>query len=239
MILSTELAVKILLIILTLFFITYVLVKRFIYFRPVSEFLELEEPYTEIKIRHLHGWILENGNDKIVIYCPGNNNNISYRQRKIKMLHDMNLNVLIFDYSGFGKSSGIPNEQQTYDDACLITSMVLQKYDKNNIIIFGEQIGSAVAIYVARRYNIQTIILKSPLLSINYMFNENIRKFFGKFFTEFSTDSYLNGYTGRSLILYTYDDNVDKLLLLCTDKIVFSDELNIPWQDVKRFIYNN
>jgi len=234
-----EIIIKIILILLVIIFITIILIKRFAYFQPKHKFLEIQENYKEIKIKHLYGWLLTNNNNKIIIYCPGNDFNISYRQEKIKMLHNMNYDVLIFDYSGFGNSYGIPNEQQIYDDVCLITAMTLQKYTKSQIIFYGEQIGCSVATYAARRYNINTLILESPLKNIKYIFNNKIFIFLGNFFTEFNTSSYLNGYQGRTLILYNnYDHNIDDLLLLCTDKIIFNNDNSLPYEEIKRFIDN-
>ena len=149
----------------------------------------------------------------------------------------MNYNVLIFDYSGFGRSSGIPNEQQLYEDSCLITSTVLQKYNSKNIILYGEQLGCSIATYIARRYNIPTLILESPLPSIKYIFTEKIRKLFSVFFTEFNTELYLNGYKGRTLILYDNDNDINNLLNLATTKILITQYDNLPL-GIKNFIEN-
>lgn len=231
---------KITLIIIVLIFITTILTKRFVYFSPKHEFLDIQENYTEFKLNNLYGWLFENSNPKIIIYFSGNDRNISYRQNKILSLHAMNYNVLIFDYSGFGRSSGIPNEQQLYEDSCLITSTVLQKYNSDQIVLYGEQLGCSIATYIARRYNIPTLILESPLPNIKYIFTERIRKFFSIFFTEFNTELYLNGYKGRTLILYDLNDNtINNLLLLATDKIVITDNNNLPFLNIKNFIENH
>ena len=233
----TDLILKLILVILVLIFITTILIKRFIYFMPTQNFLDTQEKYIEIKLRHLYGWLLENSNNaKIIIYFPNNSDNISYRQNKIRMLHNIGYNVLIFDYSGFGRSSGIPNEQQLYDDACSIVSMALQKYNKHQITLYGEQIGAPIATYAARRYNILSLILESPLPNIKYIFNHKIRKYFGIFFNEFSTELYLNGYNGRTLILHMSDTTINNLLSLCTDEIVFTHETELPLEKIKQFI---
>ena len=230
---------KLILVLIVLIFIITILVKRFVYFSPKHEFLELQENYNDFKVHNLYGWIIENNNPKIIIYFSGNDKNISYRQNKIRSLYEMNYNVLIFDYSGFGRSSGIPNEQQLYEDSCLITSNVLQKYDSKNIILYGEQLGCSIATYIARRYNIPTLILESPLPSIKYIFTEKIRKFFSVFFTEFNTELYLNGYKGRTLILYDNDNDNDitNLLLLATNKILITQHDNLSL-GIKNFIEN-
>ncbi len=233
-----EIIFKLLLIIIVLIFIATILAKRFAYFSPKHEFLELQETYTDFRVHNLYGWIIENNNPKIIIYFSGNDKNISYRQNKIRYLYNMNYNVLIFDYSGFGKSCGIPNEQQLYEDACLITSTVLQKYNSNQIVLYGEQLGCSIATYIARRYNIHTLILESPLPSIKYIFTEKIRKFFSVFFTEFNTELYLNGYKGRALILYTNDIDITNLLLLSTHKMIITDSDNLPFLSIKNFIEN-
>ena len=62
--------------------------------------------------------------NKVILYCHGNAGNISYYDRKIITLRDLGFNILIFDYSGYGKSSGIPSEQQFYNDASYMVSML-------------------------------------------------------------------------------------------------------------------
>ncbi|HON78637.1 MAG TPA: alpha/beta hydrolase, partial [Spirochaetota bacterium] len=66
----------------------------------------------------IHGWWVPAKHEKgTVLFCHGNAGNISHRLGTVKILNAMDLNVLIFDYRGFGKSEGSPSEKGTYRDA--------------------------------------------------------------------------------------------------------------------------
>ncbi len=81
----------------------------------------------------------------------------------------MNHSVLIFDYSGFGQSRGVPNEQLCYANASLFVEYLVRRgYSLQNIIPYGESMGAAVAAYVTRKYNLPKIILESSLPGMKY-----------------------------------------------------------------------
>ena len=62
--------VKFFLVIITIFFLAILLIKRFMYFRPSSHFVSTTEPYKTIRVGHLHGWLLESADsDKIILLC--------------------------------------------------------------------------------------------------------------------------------------------------------------------------
>ena len=60
----------------------------------------------------LHGWYLPHHNPRaVVLFCHGNAGNISYRAEMLRALHDLvGVSVLIFDYRGYGRSEGKPDE---------------------------------------------------------------------------------------------------------------------------------
>lgn len=244
----TETLIKISLVIIVIIFISLVLIKRFIYFRPSSYFQITQEPYKVIRHNHLYGWLLENNNDKIVLFCHGNNGNISNRENKIRELHNLGYSVLIFDYSGYGKSSGIPSEQQLYDDASSMVALLLrQNYTPNQIILYGETIGAPIATYAARRYSVDTLILESPLPSMKILIENKypMGSLYSFLFPEFDTAAYLNGYKGKSLIMHSVTDevipytSVTHLFQTCTQHLQLDGSHNhpiIPWNQIKTFI---
>ncbi|MCK5218831.1 alpha/beta hydrolase, partial [bacterium] len=66
-------------------------------------------PYEEVYFRAqdgetLHAWFIPAKNPiATVLYCHGNAGNISHRLHRVKFFHDMGINLLIFDYRGYGK----------------------------------------------------------------------------------------------------------------------------------------
>lgn len=244
---NNESIIKLGLIILVLIISAVLIIKRFVYFQPTSQFVPTQENYKEVNQGHINGWFLESTSDKVVLFCHGNAGNISHREGKVSSINQLGYSVLIFDYSGYGRSKGIPSEQQCYDDASTMVALLLQKYQPHNIIIYGESLGGPVAVYAARRYRIPTIILDSPLPGIKILIKSKFPtlSFLSFLFSEFDTEAYLNGYKGRSLMLHSKMDEIipynstTSLQRYVTQLISINGTHNnpqIPWVEIKRFI---
>ncbi len=107
-----------------------------------------------------------------LLFCHGNAGNISDRLDSIRIMHVLRLNVLIFDYRGFGQSQGAPDEQGTYADADAAWDylVTVRKIAPQAILIFGRSLGSAVAAETAVRHpDAGGLILESGFTSIAEM----------------------------------------------------------------------
>jgi len=223
-------------------------VKRFAYFKPSYEFLAPRDNYKDIYEGNLHAWYKKGKSGKVILFCHGNAGNLSYRQDKLQQFSKMGHSVLIFDYSGFGRSKGIPNEQLCYNNACMFVEYLgILGYEKQNIIPYGESMGAAVASYIARRYNLPKLVIDSGLPSISKLIRSwNIFLIiFVPIFTEFNTLKYLQGYKGQSLIFHSVHDEIIPYALtnefqhLATTFISTKGSHNdpeIPWEQIKDFI---
>ncbi|CAF4695797.1 unnamed protein product, partial [Rotaria sp. Silwood2] len=62
-----------------------------------------------------------------------------------------NINILLFDYRGYGKSTGAPSEAGLYTDALAVYNYVRKRNDINQqkIFLFGRSLGGAVALHLA------------------------------------------------------------------------------------------
>ncbi|KAH7674378.1 putative alpha/beta hydrolase protein [Dioscorea alata] len=104
-----------------------------------------------------------------VLYSHGN-------AADLGQLHDLfcelsahlRVNLLGYDYSGYGCSSGKPSEQNTYADIeaayrCLVESYRTQAED---IILYGQSVGSGPTLELAIRLpRLRAVVLHSPILS--------------------------------------------------------------------------
>jgi len=66
----------------------------------------------------------------------------------------MNFNVFIFDYRGFGQSTGSPYEQGLYLDAETAFDYLLGRHDlvdPNKLFIVGTSLGCCIASYIASK----------------------------------------------------------------------------------------
>lgn len=79
----------------------------------------------------------------------------------------INCNVFSYDYSGYGVSSGRPSEKNLYADIEAAWQVLRNKYNVSpeNIILYGQSIGTVPTIDLASRYECAAVILHSPLMS--------------------------------------------------------------------------
>jgi uncharacterized protein len=120
----------------------------------------------------LHGWFFpSNKSNKTLLWFHGNAGNITHRLDNIKMLKRLNLNIFIFDYRGYGKSAGEPNEKGIYLDsqAAYDWLVKVKKAVPENIILFGRSLGGVCAVEVASKNPAAGIILESVFPSASKM----------------------------------------------------------------------
>jgi fermentation-respiration switch protein FrsA (DUF1100 family) len=103
-----------------------------------------------------------------LIFAHGNGGNIADRLHAVKLLHGMGMNVLIFDYRGYGRSEGRPTESGTYEDAAAAWRYLTENRGQSpeRIVLFGESLGGAVAIETARRYRPAALVVESTFTSL-------------------------------------------------------------------------
>lgn len=84
-----------------------------------------------------------------------------------KLKRKVQCNVFTYDYSGFGMSSGLPSERNIYADiqAAINELMKRKNIKENELILFGESIGSAPTIFLATQINPMAVILQSSFKS--------------------------------------------------------------------------
>lgn len=104
----------------------------------------------------------------VLLYAHGNGGNISHRIDAIRLFRDMGLSVLIFDYRGYGKSTGKPSEEGTYRDAEAAWQYLVQQRGTapRRIVMFGESLGGAVAAHLAAQHPPGALILASAFTSV-------------------------------------------------------------------------
>ncbi len=119
----------------------------------------------------LSGWLIPGQTDApIVLFCMGNAGNISHRLETLQLLHDLGVAVFIFDYRGYGKSSGQASEQGTYQDVVsAIELLTEQGWSPSKMIIFGRSLGAAIGLEGSLRIPPAGLIMESAFTSIHAM----------------------------------------------------------------------
>lgn len=177
-----------LLIIITLgiasYYIFYPKIENFFVFFPNSDFDAIPEDYNlqykEIEFysldgERLHGWFFQGkSTEPTILFCHGNAGNISHRLDNIRLLLKGNFQLFIFDYRGYGKSTGRPSEKGIYQDGLAAYDYLLEKegIPASKIILFGRSLGVAVAIETALRRKAGSIIVESGFTSVREMAKE-------------------------------------------------------------------
>ena len=118
----------------------------------------------------LNGWFVPSEKESrlTVLFLHGNAGNISYRLDKLAILRDLGANVFIIDYRGYGRSEGKPNEPGTYLDAQAAYEHLTKRLslEPGGIVVYGESLGSAVAVDLASRTSVGGVIIEEAFTSI-------------------------------------------------------------------------
>lgn len=142
---------------------------------------EMVEPHhyglsdtTEVKLKGKDGiavtaWFTPptEDNNTVMIYFHGNAGNLADRTEKLKSFINTGMGVLALSYRGYGSSDGSPSEQGIYNDARATLAYAQELgFDLKNTLIYGESLGTGVAIQMATEYNVMAIVLEAPYTSI-------------------------------------------------------------------------
>ena len=171
------------------FVVFYLAILIYVYFSQDSLFFypskehqispdELNIEYQDLYLKHDNGekinaWYFEppitneNQIERTIIFCHGNAGNISGRLETVQFLLQFDLNILLFDYRGYGKSDGVPSEEKMYQDAKLCYEFLIheKKMSPTEIIIFGRSLGGAVAVDLAAQVKCGGLVVESSFNS--------------------------------------------------------------------------
>lgn len=139
------------------------------YTTPADFGLDYEEVWFGEEER-LHGWFVPGRTDVTILWFHGNASNLSHpgRVEFIKLLHDrLGVSFFIFDYRGYGRSSGRPSEPGLYQDARDALTYLHSRDDVNpeRIVYYGRSLGGAVASHLATESAPYRLILESAFIS--------------------------------------------------------------------------
>ena len=106
-------------------------------------------------------------NYKTILFLHGNAGSLENRIHKINHFNEMEINFLIISWRGFSGNEGKPTEEGLYKDAKSAVKWLINKgVKKENIIIYGESLGTGVATEISQNESFSGIILESPFTSM-------------------------------------------------------------------------
>ena len=104
---------------------------------------------------------------KTVLFFHGNAGSLENRTYKLNHLKNLNVNYLIIAWRGFSGNIGKPDEMGLYEDARSAIRWLNKKgIEDKNIILYGESLGTAVAVEIAQSKKYAGVILESPFTSM-------------------------------------------------------------------------
>ena len=116
----------------------------------------------------LRGWAINPTRDDapVYLYFHGNANGLDDRATRFGYLASTGAGVIAFSYRGYGGSGGAPTEALLHSDAREIYNALVKTYPEKRIILFGESLGTGVALELATHVDPAGVILDSPYLSV-------------------------------------------------------------------------
>lgn len=136
---------------------------------------------------HLHSLLFFSEAKKgVVLYFHGRGGNLAKPWSSvIKDFTERGYDCLIFDYRGFGKSTGtINNEQVILDDAEKVYKFLSERYPLKDTIFYGTSLGTGIATYLASKYSPKMLILESPYCRFSEVAS-GLKPYFPKFLITF------------------------------------------------------
>ena len=147
---------------------------------------------TDDDISLLSWFHLGNKSLPLLIYFHGNSFHIGDRACRIKRYVDQNWSVLLVSWRGFGGNKGNPTEKNLYKDGEAVLKWIKEKteFKLDQVIIYGESLGSGVAVELGTKYNFLSIVLEAPFTSIEDIAKMRYRIFPTKYLVKDKFDNF-------------------------------------------------
>jgi len=114
-------------------------------------------------------WIPAGPRAPVLLFCHGNAGSREHRLHNLVGLHRAGIAVLIFDYRGYGGSSGTPSEAGLLRDAEAAYDWLRVEAGGRPIVLFGRSLGGAVAAALAGTRPAAGLVLESTFTSAREM----------------------------------------------------------------------
>jgi hypothetical protein len=115
----------------------------------------------------LSWYLLPREGRPVIFYLHGNGGNIGYRGDRMRRFAREGYGVLMLEYRGYGGNPGAPTETGLYEDARAGFDFLQgEAITAGRLVLYGESLGSGVAVQMATEQQIAALILESPFTSI-------------------------------------------------------------------------
>lgn len=150
---------------------------------------------------------------KTVLFSHGNAGNLLHRFGKIEKMCAAGFDVFIYDYRGYGRSKGSPTVAGAISDGKTALTWLLdvKKIKSEDIVLYGESLGTGVATEIMRESGLQfaALVHESGFASLGTMAGRRI-PLIGRYILkrDMPTDETIKSYHGRLLVIHSRKDGV-------------------------------
>ena len=103
----------------------------------------------------------------VIAYLHGNGGHIGYRIQRLLRFARQEFGVLMLEYRGYGSNPGTPSEAGFYADGrAALAFLEREGVAPNRLVLYGESLGSGVAVQLATQHDIAALILEAPPTSV-------------------------------------------------------------------------
>ena len=118
----------------------------------------------------VHVWSFKKTNAaKTLIFCHGNGESLGFLGEELAEIRDRwNVNVVAFDFRGYGKTGGLANEVDILADSVAVAKWIESNdtFRNHQLIAFGRSLGGACAVEIATKTKVSGLILDRTFSSI-------------------------------------------------------------------------
>lgn len=115
-------------------------------------------------------------NTVTILYSHGNGEDLGHIYPWLQILHyALRVNVVGYDYEGYGISNGQSSENACYSDISAVYTYIVQErmVKPENVLIYGRSLGTGPTVDLATKHQVKGVILESPYTSILGVINYN------------------------------------------------------------------
>lgn len=130
--------------------------------------LAKQDVYVETSSGRLHGWFFQNKGTQVILVSHGTMGNVSSRIKLAKLLLSTGASVMLYDYQGYGLSTGTPSLQALCDDGVAFHDYLTEqkRFAPDQIIAYGESLGCSASCKIVSQRKCAGIILQSGYSSL-------------------------------------------------------------------------
>ena len=150
---------------------------------------------------------------KVILFSHGNAGNLLHRMGKVDRMCEAGFNVLIYDYRGYGRSTGSPTVASVISDGkTALQWLIIEKQIKpEDIVLYGESLGTGVAAEIMKdsKASFAGLVLESGFASLGAQASRRI-PFIGRYIlkADLPTSETIKNYHGRLLVIHSRKDGI-------------------------------